>query len=59
MSHAYVGNVVEKGDGEDAPEWELDWLLYLEQGALRGVTARVYALPGRTLQLDCVQSPRS
>lgn len=30
VSHTCVGNVVEKRYGEDMPEWELDWLLYLE-----------------------------
>lgn len=31
VSHTCVGNGVKKGDGEDTPEWGLDWLLYLSR----------------------------
>lgn len=48
---------MENGDGEDTAEWGLDWLLYLEKGALHGVIIHAYATPGRTPQVDCVQRP--
>ena len=47
------------GEGRWGGHARMGLLLYLEWGALRGVTPHVYAAPGRTLQLECMQSPRS
>lgn len=58
MSHTCVGNV-EKDSGEDMPEWEMVWPLYLTERALYGITTCVYAALGGTQQLDYMKSPRA